>query len=297
MARAAVKAKQQAKAKAQPTKPARGRGRRRHSGGGNPNQQLFFVRLRRGQKWLYGLLALVFAVGFAGIGVGSGNGGGLDQLYTGLFGGGASSSVSKAQDEIKKNPAKGYRLLATAYEEKGDNLQAINALQSYLSYKKKDATAWGELGGLQLSQGNTYATQYRQAQLSAQAADPSAPFQPGGALGGAVGQNPAYQAAAQNAASTTNVLYQQAIASFGAAVTDYQHASGIRPRNATYLQELATAAQTAGNNPVAIQAYKRYLNVYPNAPLRAQIEQQIKQLSKGAPSVSTGNGKKSKSGK
>src|SRR5262249_10912173 len=58
MARAAVKAKQQAKAKAQPAKPTRVRGRRRRgSGGGNPNQQLFFMRLRRGQKWLYAVLA------------------------------------------------------------------------------------------------------------------------------------------------------------------------------------------------------------------------------------------------
>ena len=140
MARAAVRAKQQAKAKAQqPAKPARARGRRRHAGGGNPNQQLFFVRLRRGQKWLYALLAVVFAVTFAGVGVGSG-GGGLSQLYTGLFGGGGSS-VSKAQREVAKNPAKGYRDLATAYESNGNNAQAITSLQSYVSVKKKDADA------------------------------------------------------------------------------------------------------------------------------------------------------------
>ena len=98
MARAAVKAKQQAKAKVQPAK-SRARGRRRHAGGGNPNQQLFFVRLRRGQRWLYGLLAVVFAATFAGVGVGSG-GGSLSQLWTGIFGGGSGSSISKAQDEV-----------------------------------------------------------------------------------------------------------------------------------------------------------------------------------------------------
>jgi len=47
MARAAVKAKQAQRAKAQPAKSAVRRGRRKHSGGGNPNQQLFFSRLRR----------------------------------------------------------------------------------------------------------------------------------------------------------------------------------------------------------------------------------------------------------
>ena len=127
MARAAVKAKQQARAKAQPTKPARGRrGRRGHSGGGNPNQQLFFMRLRRGQRWLYAVLAVIFGLTFVGVGVGSGSGG-LSQLYTGLFGSGGNA-VSKAQGEVKNDPAKGYRDLATAYETKGDTAQAIAIL-------------------------------------------------------------------------------------------------------------------------------------------------------------------------
>ena len=64
MARAAVKAKQQAKAKAAQPAKTRARGRRRHSGGGNPNQDLFFVRLRRQQKWVYAVLAVVFAFSF-----------------------------------------------------------------------------------------------------------------------------------------------------------------------------------------------------------------------------------------
>ena len=293
MARAAVKARQQAKA--QPAK-TRARGRRKHSGGGNPNQQLFFVRLRRGQKWLYALLALVFALTFAGVGVGSG-GGGLSQLYTGLFGGGGGSSVSKAQDEIKKDPAKGYRALATAYEQKGDNAQAISALQSYLAVKKQDASVWAELGGLEMSQGNTYATQYQQAQQEAQLADPSAPFLPGGTLGSAVGANPTYQGASQTASTRTSLLYQKATGAFGTAVSAYQRAAKIRPRNTTYLQELATAAANAGNTKVAIRAFHTLLKIDPSSPLKSQWKSAIKQLSKGTPTVTTGNGKKSKHGK
>jgi tetratricopeptide (TPR) repeat protein len=290
MARAAVKAKQQqAKAKAQPSK-ARARGRRRHSGGGNPNQDLFFVRMRRHQKWVYALLAVVFMISFVLVGVGSGNGGGLSQLYTGLFGGSGGSSVSKAQDEIKKDPVKGYRDLATAYEQKGNLALAITALQSYLSIKKTDANTWGELGGLEMSQGNTYATRYQKAQQAAQAADPSAPFLPGGTLGSAVGQNPTYQGASQTASARTSLLYQKATGAYGSAVSDYQKAAKIHPRNTTFLQELATAAQNAGNNKVAVNALHRYLKVYPNAPLKKQIEAQIKALSKSTPTVQTGNG-------
>jgi tetratricopeptide (TPR) repeat protein len=288
VARAAVKAKQQAKVQAAKPSRARGRGRRRQ-GGGNPNQQLFFVRLRRGQKWLYALLAVVFAVTFAGVGVGSG-GGGLQDLYSGLFGGSGGSSVSKAQDEIKKNPAKGYRDLATAYEQKGDTASAIGALQSYLKVKKTDASAWGELGGLELSQGNTYAGQYQQAQQAAQAADPSAPFQPGGVLATAVGQNPTYQGASQQAASRTSLLYQKATGAFGSAVTDYQKASKIRPRNTTYLQELAQAAVNSGNSKVAVAALRKVLKVDPNTPLKPQIKGEIKQLLGATPTVKSGGG-------
>ena len=61
MARAAVKAKQAQRAKTAP-KP---HGRRKHSGGGNPNQELFFTRLRTHAKWVYVLLAVLFAVTFA----------------------------------------------------------------------------------------------------------------------------------------------------------------------------------------------------------------------------------------
>lgn len=295
MARAAVKAKQQAKAKAQPAK-ARPRGRRRHAGGGNPNQQLFFVRLRRGQKWLYALLALVFAVTFAGVGVGSG-GGGLQQLWTGIFGGGGGGSVSKAKAEIKSDPAKGYRDLADAYESNGNNVLAIDAFQSYLNLKKNDASSWEALGQLQSSQGSKYANQYRAAQQAAQLADPSTPFQPTGALAQAVGTNVAYQTAAQQASARTSALFQKATSELQAAVTSYQRATKIRPKDPTLQEELATAAVNAGNTTVAIDALKTYLRLYPNSPLKSQVKAELKQLRQAVPPASSGNGKQPKSGK
>ena len=291
MARAAVKAKQQAKAKAAQPAKTRARGRRRHSGGGNPNQDLFFVRLRRHQKWVYAALAVVFAFSFVLVGVGSGNNGGLSQLWTGLFGGSGGSSVSKAQDEIKKDPVKGYQDLALAYEQKGDLKGAIEALKSYLVIKKTDAATWATLAGLEMSQGNKFATQYQNAQQAAQTADPSAPFLPGGILGSAVGQNPTYQGASQDAATRTSLLYQKATGAYGDAVTHYQRASKIRPKNTSYLQQLATAAQNAGNTKVTINAWKRYLQVDPNAPQKKLIEKQIKALQQqSTPTVQSGGG-------
>jgi tetratricopeptide (TPR) repeat protein len=299
MARAAVKAKQQAKAKTAHPTQARKRGRRRHSGGGNPNQNLFFVRLRRRQKWLFALLAVVFGVSFAAVGVGSGNGG-LSQLYGGLFGG-SSSSVSKAQNEIKKDPAKGYRDLATAYETKGDNLSAITALKSYLAVKKKDANGWTELGGLETTQAQTYVTQYQAASQASQLADPSTAFQPGGTLATAVGTNAAYQGAAQQASTTASTLYQQATGSLSSAMTDYQKAAKLQPHSATAYELLANAATNSGNAKVAIGALKTVLKIDPHTPQRPSIENQIKQLQaqlkpSSQPKVNYGNSK-STSGK
>jgi tetratricopeptide (TPR) repeat protein len=277
VARAAVKAKQQAKAKAQPAKPARARGRRRRgSGGGNPNQQLFFMRLRRRQRWVYLGLAIVFAATFAGVGVGSGSGG-LSQLYSGLFGGGGNS-VSKAQGEIKKNPAKGYRDLATAYESNGDNAKAITALQSYLQLKKKNATGWEELGGLQTTQAQTLVTQYQQAQQSAQLADPSQPFQASGTLGQAIGTNPFYSGASQQATTQETQLYGQARSALSAAETSYKNAAKIQPHSATALEGLASAATNAGDYKTAIKTWRTFLKQNPNTPQRSQIEKTIKQL-------------------
>src|SRR5712691_12184931 len=192
MARAAVKAKQQAKKNAAPpAKPARS-GRRGHAAGGNPNQQLFFIRLRRKAKPAYLVLAVLFGVTFAFLGVGSGANGGLDQLFSGLniFSSGGTS-ISKAQKEIQKHPneAKGYRDLATAYEGKNDTANAVSALQQYTIQKPKDVSAWNELGGLQLTQAQAYLTQYQAASQAAQLAAPSSSFLPTGKLGQAIGTN------------------------------------------------------------------------------------------------------------
>lgn len=296
MARAAVKAKQQARGKAQPAK-ARPRGRRRGAGGGNPNQELFFERMRRHAKWAYVLLALLFAITFAALGVGSGQSSGLDQIFSGLniFGGGGSS-ISKAQKEVDKNPksAKAYRALATAYEEHAQNSSAIAALQSYLAIDKKDANAWAELGGLQTQQSQQYATAYQEAATQQQLAAPSQSFLPTGTLGTAIGTNKVEAAAAQQASTGTSLLYQQAVSAAQAALTSYQQVAKLRPSDPNAQFEVANAAQAAGNTTVAVAALKKFLKLNPATTQRAQIEQMIKQLSPAPPKQAK---KSSKSGK
>jgi tetratricopeptide (TPR) repeat protein len=282
MARAAVKAKQAQKKSAQPAKAPRRQGRRKHAAGGNPNQQLFFMRLRRKAKLAYLVLAVLFAITFAFLGVGSGNNGGLDQLFSGLnIFSNSGNPVSKAQKEIKDHPnsGKGYRDLATAYEGKGDSVNAISALQQYTTQKPKDAAAWSELGGLQLAQAQAYRSAYEAATQARQLAAPSASFLPTGKLGQGIGTNPVEQAAASQVDASVQTLQQQTQLAYTNSVSSYQKAATLRPADANAWFQLGQTAQTSGDTATAVKAYKRYLKLSPNSTYAAQIRQLIKSLS------------------
>ena len=286
MARAAVKAKaqQQAAAQAGAKGARRPAGRRRHAGGGNPNQQLFFTKLRRRAKWIYVLLAALFAITFASLGVGSGQGG-LDQLFQGinLFGGGGNA-VGKAQSYIKAHPndPKGFRNLATAFEAKGDGAAAATALQQYTSLKPKDAKAWTELAGLQSAQAQQYLQQYQAAAQNQQLAAPGSSFLPGGKLGEALGQNKAEEAVSQPLAAAVQEFQRQTQLAYSNAVSSYQRVTTLTPKDPNAWFQLGQAAQQSGDYALAAKGYKRYLALNPDSPSKAQLEQLIKELQPAA---------------
>jgi len=285
MARAAVKAKQAQRAKAAPSKQ-RQRGRRRHAAGGNPNQDLFFIRIRRKQRWVFALLAGLFAITFAFLGVGSGSQG-LDQLFNNIniFGGHHGPSVSSAQKEIQKHPqsSKGYRDLATAFEAKGDTGQAITALQQYTGMKPKDAAAWSELAGLQSTQAQSYLNDYQNAYTALQLAAPSQSFVPTTGKLAQAFSNPIENAQRSNVQGAVSDLQQKVSLAYNGAVGSWQHVTGLQPKNLNAWFQLAQAAQTAGETTVAVSAYKQYLKLNPSSTSAPQIRAIIKQLSPAPP--------------
>lgn len=283
MARAAVKAKQaQARAKAK-QQPARAQRKRRgHAGGGNPNEQLFFTRLRRRQKWVFLVLAIVFAATFAGVGVGSGNGAGLDQLFNGILGGGGTS-VSKAQGEIKTNPAKGYRDLAQAYLAKNDTKDAISADQSYLQLKsgKTNASVWLELASLEAAEGQSNVTLYQQAQQQAQLADPAQVVQPAGPLAQQLGTNPVDQYYQQQGSTQSSQYLQSATSSYSNAMRAYQQVAKLQPRSQNGIQaefQIGQLATQLSQKPTALKAYQQYVYLDPQSPNLTQVEQTCQSL-------------------
>ncbi|HUZ14716.1 MAG TPA: hypothetical protein VMU72_00885 [Gaiellaceae bacterium] len=278
MARAAVKAKQAQRAQAQAAaKPSRKQ--RKHASGGNPNQDLFFSRIRRRQKWVFLVLAVLFAVSFAALGVGSGTGGGLEQVFSGILGSGGDP-VAKAQAEIKTNPAKGYKDLANAYVTNNDLPSAITALNSYLAIKKTDSAAWTQLGGYEKQQADTYASQYQQVLLTSQLQSPGSIFQPTGTLATVLGTNPIEQYFSQQNSAVSQPLFRKAVAGYNASLSDFQKAAKYATRaNLPDAEQLvASAAQAAGNPKVALKALQRYVELVPNSPQLQQIESLCKQL-------------------
>jgi tetratricopeptide (TPR) repeat protein len=296
MARAAVKAKQAERKKTQPAKSPGRRGRRKHAGGGNPNQHLFFSRLRRRAKGMYVLLAVLFALTFVFVGVGTGTNGGLDQLFSNLnLFHSSGSSVSHALSEVKKHPSDptGFRDLATAYESKGDTANAATALQEYTNLKPKDAAAWNELAGLQLGEAQAYTNDYQNAYAVQQLAAPSAAFLPTGKLGTAIGTSPIETAAAQAANTNTTAIGEKIGLAYNGAVTSYQALLKLEPTNSNAEFELGQAAQTAGQTTVAVAAYKAFLKLDPASTSAGQIKSLIKQL-EPAPAKKTTKAKKTK---
>ena len=278
MARAAVRAKQAQAAQAQAAaKPSRKQ--RKHASGGNPNQDLFFARLRRKQKWVFAALAIVFAISFVALGVGSGNGTGLESLYNSILGSG-NDAVGKAQAEIKKDPPKGYKDLANAYVTQSNLTGAIDALQSYLKLKKTDSAIWQQLGGYQKQLGDTAAGQYQQALQNGQLQAPGSVFQPTGALAGQLGSNPIDDYYTQQNQSVTQPLLQKAISSYSASLQALQKAAKYAPAatRPDIVLLVASAAQLAGNSKAELAALKRYVQLSPNSPNIKQIEAQCKQL-------------------
>jgi tetratricopeptide (TPR) repeat protein len=281
MARAAVKAKQAQRAKAQPAK-TRSRGRRKHASGGNPNQQLFFVRMRRRAKPAYFILAFLFAATFAFLGVGSGSGG-LDTLFNNIniFHSGGTS-VSSALKEVQKRPndPKGFRDLATAYEAKSDTANAIGALQQYTGMRPKDAKALAELGGLQLTNAQNFLAQYENAQANEQLSAPSQGLLPSSSspVGKALGTNPVELAASTQVNAAVTDLAQSTQLAFSGAVSSYQQVAKLEPNNANAQFQLAQAAQTSGDTTTAVAAYKSYLKLIPNGSTAAQVRALIKQM-------------------
>jgi DNA-binding SARP family transcriptional activator len=255
---------------------------------------MFFPRLRAHAKWVFVLLAIVFAGGFVFLGVGSGSG--IGDLLSGnignLFGGGGTSvsgQIKKDRSKIRKNPkdVAAYRDLASALRGQNKTLEAIQAYQGLLKVKPKDVDALTQLAALYLQRGDEQRSVATAIQAAAPSSDSSTFLPPttspfGKALSGTAdpvtGFDPIDNAVTSKTTTASSKAFQEEISAYQSAVATYKTLAALTPNDPLVQTQLATAAEQASDSRTAIAAYKRFLVLAPQDPLAPAVRQRLKQL-------------------
>jgi tetratricopeptide (TPR) repeat protein len=242
---------------------------------------MFFPKLRRQAKWMFLFLALVFAIGFVGFGVGAG-GIGLGNV---VQGGGDSGvpSVGSAEKRVSENPRdpEAFRDLATAHQAEGNTDEAIEALENLARLRPRDVSALRDLAGLYLAKAS-------EAQQEAQNANFRAAYTvPGATIAGLtiidgkpLDPDPISSAVNGRLSEAVNAAFQEAQTASSSAVDAYRRVTVALPKDANARLDLAQAAVDAGDNETAIKAYEAFLRIDPQNPLAPDVKRQLKDLKK-----------------
>jgi tetratricopeptide (TPR) repeat protein len=237
---------------------------------------LFFPGLRRHAKWVFVLLALVFAGGFVFLGVGSGSGGLGDILqgWIGQGGGASGPSISKLESKARAHPkdATAFRELATAYAGKQQTDKAIGALERYTLLRPSDADALQELAAQYQRKLQDISNQASvDPTLAAASVDltnfvPASTTKLGQAYADTTALGDPISSAVTALASQKSSEYQQQLAvAAQKRVATYQKLVKLDPTDPATQFQLARAAQYLGDTTTAIAAYKQAKKLDPSS--------------------------------
>jgi tetratricopeptide (TPR) repeat protein len=244
---------------------------------------MFFPRLRRQAKWMFLFLALVFALGFVGFGVGAG-GIGLGNVFQGSGDSGVPS-IGGAEDRIAENPndAQAYRDLATAHQAAGNTDEAIAALENFVRIRPKNVDGLRELAALYLAKTSEAQQEANLANLRASYVVPGAYIDTIVLDGQPLEADVISTAVGERLSEPVNTALGEAQAASTKAVEMYQRIADAQPRDPNTQLELAQAAQNAGDSATAIAAYERFLRIAPDDPTAPDVRRIVKQLKASQP--------------
>jgi tetratricopeptide (TPR) repeat protein len=243
---------------------------------------MFFPKLRRHAKWMFVFLALVFAIGFVGFGVGAGGIGFGDVLR-----GGAGSGAPSVEDARKKTfaqpkSAAAWEELSTALQAAGDTEQAAAAQQRVTELRPRDSDALRALAGLYFSVASEKQQQAQIAQANAAISGASQNFPTGvTANGRPTTNNPIGQAVNAEASQRIQSLLTAAQSALQGAIDAYKSLAKLEAADPSVQLELAQAAQQAGDTTTAIEAYEKFIELAPDDPNVSFVKQELKALRKG----------------
>jgi len=254
--------------------------------------QLFFARLRRHTKWMFILLALVFAVGFVAFGVGSGSTGvgGIGDIFNSVFGkssSGIDSRIKSDQKKLAANPGDTSTAidLSTLYQQRQDNAKALATLKDASAAKPKNLDLLNAIAGIYRNEASAARNDAAAAQnaLASRAVTPPG-LDLNSTLGQALGSDPLTQdlrTKATTAFSKLTTAYSKAENAY----RDVAIAAKGTPQEPNAQLALASVAveavQITGQQSeivLAANAYKRYLKLDPKGVSANQARQTLAQL-------------------
>jgi tetratricopeptide (TPR) repeat protein len=234
------------------------------------------------------LLAVAFAFTFVIFGVGSGGSGLGDLLF--LDSGGQTGdqpSVEEARDKLEKNPrsAEAQYELAQALQTEGETDEAITALERYAQLRPSDREKLEELAGL-------YLTKAQAAEQRARIAQFESTLVTGGGVFNVTFQGPKKEtiplgdpaassiedAVSGEANEELNTHFTEMSAAYKDAQETYERVVKVAPNDASAFQNLALAAQQAGDTQRAIEAFEKFIELAPDDPSVEIVKEQLKQL-------------------
>jgi cytochrome c-type biogenesis protein CcmH/NrfG len=241
---------------------------------------MLFEKIRRTQKPVFIVLALMFGMGFVFLGVGSGTGG-MNPLDIFTNGGGSGSGISDLSSKVKDNPkdATSWLALARAYQTNSQLTSALGAYQAYLSLKPKDPNVLIEAASLY----DTYAAQQTQSAAGAQAKlQALQAMQSGTAVSGLKFANqfsPSLLVQMEAPYQTqVSQVQAQARGSLSQAASLWQRAADLQPTDSTLWRALAQDALQTQNYAGAVKAIKQVIKLEPGSQDHKQLVAYLKQL-------------------
>ena len=242
---------------------------------------MFFPKLRARAKWVFVMLAIVFASSFVLFGVGTGFGGLQDILLQERAVGGGPS-VDTARERTQDNPkdAQAWRDLATALQNSGDVEDSVRPLSRYVQLRPNDVDAKRELAGLYLRRADRFRTEAQIAQAQLQDGVPGSIFQPSASskVGQALGQDPLEEALSTRYNARLNTAFTAMSSAYTKAVAVYKQIAKAQPNDPAVQFELAQTAEAASDVPTAVAAYKKFLVLAPEDANAEAVRQRVKQL-------------------
>ncbi len=256
---------------------------------------MFFPRLRRRAKWIFLFLALVFALSFAFLGVGAG-GSGIGDYVSDLLNRQAASdtpSVDDARERVRENPrdADAQRDLANALQAEQRTDEALVAWEAYTKLRPRDAEGLESLAVL-------YGTKAREAdeRVAAIQAEASSAFfsneihDPSSKLGEQLGSDRITDFVRQDLEQEFQQARSASLDMHRREADVSERLTKLQPDEPTHWADLGRSATAAQDYPRALRAYRRYLQLAPeagDAPTVRQIVQQLRLLAEQGPPAGT----------